>query len=285
MRPTMVSIGLTSLLLSAPTARANGSSATADKLSRSFSLAQGQWSRTCRAPRKPDGACLAPVLPPRPGKQPRLHNARAKRCGPAVRLQRVGRRSTAQATRAIAKVLKSYQARYPSPSTVPEQASAAYAGALFLSTQAEFERFFTEQFPARLDFNPSAPARAKQSRKRFDAYVKTMKSRLAALRKSLRAVHRVRTKERRWAAVASYQLGQLSHYFAASLITAPIPIDVRTGRYAEDKIRAYCGELNHVARPLYDMSHQAYEHCRKLAPSAPTKNLCARLANITAIKP
>jgi hypothetical protein len=65
-------------------------------------------------------------------------------------------------------------------------------------------------------------------------------------------------------------MAQLYRHAAGLFVHAEIPVDVRTGDAAADKIAAYCHMMSEIAVPLLaradEAATQCAEHARKLDP-------------------
>ncbi|MBL4636393.1 MAG: hypothetical protein JKY56_21205, partial [Kofleriaceae bacterium] len=64
---------------------------------------------------------------------------------------------------------------------------------------------------------------------------------------------------------------------SGEFFTAPIPREVRTGAFAEEKIEAYCDTLTTEAGPLEDASIVAYDFCLRLSAKESWFNSWSRL--------
>lgn len=79
--------------------------------------------------------------------------------------------------------------------------------------------------------------------------------------------------EKRFAATldpaALARIAQITDRFAALLLRAPIPADVRTGEFAAEQSKAYCDALATAAAPLVDRTDETLARCADLARGQP----------------
>jgi hypothetical protein len=162
-----------------------------------------------------------------------------------------------------------------------------YAQARFAEADRDYEAFLAAGLPRNLDFNRDDAATRARNLKRFDEWVgKSGKLADAATQKygaTLKIVDNATS-----IAVAA-RLGQLSQHHADALFTTEIPLGVRTGRFAEDKIEAFCDRMTEVADPLEVRAIAAYEACldqsKRLGWYSDWSKLCEReLGQITPSK-
>ena len=134
-------------------------------------------------------------------------------------------------------------------------------------------------FPSGLDF--SQPNKA-QSLNRFDAWVKDMSQRgnTARTAYSTRITASDATAAQR--AIAAARIVQLQRHIATQLVRAEIPLDVRSGEHADDKIGAFCDRMHEVAEPIVIMSEGAAKACLEHARTAGWWTRVCSLASMTA---
>jgi hypothetical protein len=80
-------------------------------------------------------------------------------------------------------------------------------------------------------------------------------------------------------AAAAARLVQVSRVFAGLLMRAEIPVDVRSGEFADDKQAAFCDKLVEVARPLLARAGEQVTECARRAEKLPAgwwTPVCAR---------
>lgn len=133
------------------------------------------------------------------------------------------------------------------------------AAAQFFLAESTYESFLKLAFPAKLDFDPRKPKVAERSKKRFMEWFKK-KTEAGAKAKGL-YMGIIAMGDAHYAIASAARVGQITQNFSDALFTASIPNDVRTGKWAEDKVDAYCDELMTQAQPLEDQSVEAFDFC------------------------
>nr|HEX4312431.1 tetratricopeptide repeat protein [Kofleriaceae bacterium] len=134
-----------------------------------------------------------------------------------------------------------------------------YAMAKFLEADKDFESYIALQFPQGLNFDPQNKAIKEKSLKRFDDWVKQKTKVGGDANAKYDAVLQIKDAANSIAAAA--RMGQISQDFSDALFTAPIPQDVRTGEFADDKVEAFCDKMTEVADPLEKRSLEGYGVC------------------------
>lgn len=136
-----------------------------------------------------------------------------------------------------------------------------YGVAKIADADKAFEAYLDLPFPAGLDFDP-APERkaiAAKSRKRFDEWVVQKNKIGSTATAKYEGVLNIRDAANSIAAAA--RIGQISQHMSDALFTAEIPKNVRTGKFAEEGIEAFCDRMTEVAEPLAARSLNAYGVC------------------------
>ncbi len=256
------------------------------------------WRRSCKLAQLTDDGCIRVLRTPtarvaaKPGGTPTLPT----RCGsgPMERIT-VGRRDpalVASARRHFDAAINLYgrgRALTRVSGTNREARVARmrehHAAAVFSRAEERYESFLAAQWPRGLDFDPrdtpAARKKRKESMKRFTDYYRSKNKDMTELAQS--------TSEYRqsvagtpqgsfgdvakmpgagaYAVAAAARIGRMVESFAQQLEAAPIPKSIRQGRYARDKVDAYCHTLIDRARPLLDRAADAYMYCLTLANS------------------
>ncbi len=221
------------------------------------------WQTSCKVATV-DGACVT-VRRERAvraaGKASRRRTGKTAQCGEPskVQLRVVARdeRRVKEARRAFAAAIAAYERVDGKTGGDEGAATHAYAVARFHRGEAHHEQFLALPFPTGLDFSADAPARAKKSLARFDAWMQTKASRGAAARVEYEALI-FEVKDPAQAIAAAARLGQLQQSFSGALFTAEIPAAVRDDEDARD---AYCDRLIELAQPLEDKAIEAFGAC------------------------
>ncbi|HEY4057100.1 MAG TPA: hypothetical protein VGM39_10855 [Kofleriaceae bacterium] len=123
-------------------------------------------------------------------------------------------------------------------------------------------------FPANLNFDPANQKRAEAEKTRFDDWIKktldVTKSATTSYQAKLAPGGDVAEAVR-----ATARIAQINYRFASLLLRAPIPKDVRTGEYKQDKTTAYCDLFAEQAEPLVASAEQAIAVCaQKIDPTS-----------------
>ena len=150
-------------------------------------------------------------------------------------------------------------------------------GRLALADRA-YEAFLAVALPANLDFHRADPSIQARSLARFDRWLAERRRTATETIQQYAAVQEVTDNATSIAAVA--RLAQLQHNQADALFTTEIPLAVRTGRFAEDKIEAFCDRMAEYGDPLEAEAIRAYQVCldqsRRLGWYSEWSRLCER---------
>lgn len=210
-------------------------------------IGQLLWNRSCRA-RGVDGLCVR-------------DNDRATRTcgtGTARTLTPIPRdpAKVKEALAAFGSAVKEYERRQPidDPS-----ARYFYAQAKLAVADAELEPYLALAFPRDLDFDRDHRAKYAASMKRFSAWIEHKHHEGGKVMRQYEAILAV--KDAASSITAAARIAIITQSFASSLVTGPIPRDVRTGPNAADKIKAYCDAMTDVAEPLEASSVNAFGVC------------------------
>ncbi len=130
---------------------------------------------------------------------------------------------------------------------------------------ADFLALYQISFPTHLDFT-DGPAR-KASLERFDQWIADL-SRLGA---AARAHYgsQTQTASETGRVIAGARLVQIERRVASLLVRAEIPVDVRTGEFAEDKKAAFCAQIANAAETMLAGAAQAETTCAEHAKTLP----------------
>jgi outer membrane protein assembly factor BamD (BamD/ComL family) len=243
------------------------------------------WAASCPV-KLVDGACVKVARERAIGRRDARLAAEQKQCGDATRtkLTAVPRdaRRVAEAMAAFAAAAAAWgQAGGKPGAKSGGDALAArhyYAQAKLAEADREYEAFLAIAMPANLDFHRADPARSARSLQRFDAWLARRKQTAEAAIQKYEAARQATDNATSIAAVA--RLAQIQHNQADALFTTEIPLPVRTGAFAEDKIEAFCDRMAEVGEPLEEAAIRGYQVCleqgRRLGWFGDWSKLCER---------
>ncbi len=232
------------------------------------------WKKSCPV-KAVNGTCIkvrrARSLASRKRKR-RRGSSLPTQCGPESKLKVTNvdrdRRLVSRAQRAFKAALKAYGGGKASRRVSGSKEEKAgrlrlmnkyAAAAQFHLAEADYERFLRIEFPKGMDFNPKKPKLAKKSLKRFGDY---RKNKMSKMQKTGEAYKKIASgKDPHWAIASSSRIAQLSQNFSDQMFTAEIPKFVRTGKFAEDGVDAYCDKLAEVTEPLEKLSINEFGRC------------------------
>ena len=230
------------------------------------------WEQSCRG-KTVNGSCIVETrkrATRRKGKR-RKGSELPKQCGPESKIKlKVVERDSGLVRQAM-KHFKSAVSEYKrfKPNSIKGEmrdartASAVYwfAAARFHSIEQDYEKFLAKEFPTGLDFDPNNKKKAEKSLKRFKDWFSGKNKTAVRLSKAYEAVRSIRGGGFAWRIAGAARIGQIAQNFADGLFTAEIPKDVRSGKFAEDKVYAFCDQLAVETGPLEKQSVKAYEFC------------------------
>ena len=216
------------------------------------------WDQTC-----PGRALCVSVLPA----------DKAPRCQPGPRMRVDKRRDPKAAIAALQDVVA-----YADSNNEPLLRHDAAVAKLRLADGA-LEAYFALDFPSALDFSP---AHKDDSTKRFNAWIKDRTRLGGEAQHQYEAV--LMYKDADAAITAAARIGQLTESFWATLRSAEIPKDVRTGDFTKDKVAAFCEQMTSVAEPLGKRALEAFDVCQQksiqLQWESASTQLCRREAAV-----
>ena len=122
--------------------------------------------------------------------------------------------------------------------------------------ERDYEHYLALPLPTGLDFTA---ARAAQSHKRFDAWLIGKRDVALALKHAYEAI--VKLGDGATAIASASRLGQVYESFSGQLFRAEIPVNLRTGPYAEEATQTYCDAVTEAAEPLEVEAKTAYQLC------------------------
>jgi tetratricopeptide (TPR) repeat protein len=233
-------------------------------------IGQVLWDQSCPV-KEFDGSCVKIV------RERAISTKRQKRvnrrgaveqplqCGPEskIKLTVVKRdeKKVKDAMKAFASAMREYEKRGGKITGDEAAARHYYAQAKLAEADREFEAYLDLKFPQGLDFDtaPEKKAILAKSNKRFEEW-RTQKNKLSS---SARAKYDavLAARDNASSIAASARIGQIAQNYSDALFTAEIPKDVRTGKFADDAVAAYCDRLTEVADPLEALSLEAYGTC------------------------
>lgn len=242
------------------------------------------WAQSCPGGGQ-EGLCLRALPAPRP-------RGGAGRAGPPLRcgegeaplLVVIARGAAAKAAQSEHDLIVA-RWQVQAPATWEPAVRHAVAMVQLARADRELEALLTLQFPQDLDFDPDRPSVRARSDQRMSAFFQSLMQ--AAQRAQARYEEVIASKDAIAAIAAAARLGFLRQRFAAVLRLAPIPRDVRRGSYAEDKVEAFCGQLDELARPLLEGALEAYRVCAERAASLGISTAASRrcVQELTRLQP
>jgi tetratricopeptide (TPR) repeat protein len=242
------------------------------------------WAASCPVALV-DGACVRVARERASGRRDARLAAEQKQCGDATRtkLTAVARdaRRVKDAMAAFAAAAAAWGQAGGKPVPEAREALAArhyYAQARLAEADREYEAFLAIAMPQNLDFHKADPARSARSLQRFDAWLMQRKQTAEAAIRKYEAAQQATDNATSIAAVA--RLAQIQHNQADALFTTEIPLPVRTGAFAEDKVEAFCDRMAEVGEPLEEAAIRGYQVCldqsRRLGWFGDWSKLCER---------
>ncbi len=160
-----------------------------------------------------------------------------------------------------------------------KRGSVAYwsSSSRFYANEKSYEEFLSLRFPKGLNFSPSNPKAVAHSQARLRTWISDKSALLTQVKAEYLQIKNIRNGGPTWAVASAARVGQLYQNYSGELFTAPIPRQVRTGTFAEDKIDTYCDQLTTEAGPLEDASIVAYDFCLRLSTKENWFNSWSRL--------
>jgi outer membrane protein assembly factor BamD (BamD/ComL family) len=239
------------------------------------------WAASCPVPLV-DGSCVKVVRERAIGRRQARLVAEQKQCGDASRTKLTAVARDARKVKAAMAALAAAAAEWDKAGGKPggdELAARHYhAQGKLAEADREYEAFLAIGLPANLDFHKSDRAIQARSLRRFDAWLVQRRRAAAAAIQRYEAARRATDNATSIAAVA--RLAQLQHNQADALFTTEIPLPVRTGRFAADKIEAFCDRMEELGDPLEGEAIRAYQACldqsKRLGWYSEWSRLCER---------
>lgn len=228
-------------------------------------IGMSYWAQSCPV-RTVEGSCVRitreRAVSSKKNKR-RKGSSQPTQCGPEskIKLVTVNRdeRMVKDAMSAFAKAVSEFERGGGGGSDEEGAARYHYAQAKFYQAEKDYEEYLALRFPKGLDFDPQNPGIAKRSKKRFDEWFAAKSKTGSSARVAFEAT--IGTKDAASAIAAAARIGQIQQNFSDALFTAEIPENVRTGRFADEKVEAFCDTLTEVAEPLAAKSLEAYSAC------------------------
>jgi tetratricopeptide (TPR) repeat protein len=224
-------------------------------------LGDALWRSACPVPLI-DGTCMKLTRTASIPRRLRVtSDGIAKRCGDETQGELVMVARDERKVKAAMAAYAAAMAEYEKGGITGDTRGALYwyAQARFGKLERQYEQYLAMQIPGNLTFSDRQPALRDQSRKRFGSWF-TGKSDLAvSMKKDYETI--INLKDGAVAIAAAARLGSISQNFSVQLFRAEIPVDQRTGPYAEETSQAYCDELLKVAEPLQHFAETSYEAC------------------------
>jgi TolA-binding protein len=220
------------------------------------------WAASCPVPLV-DGSCVKVVRERAISRRATQLVTEQRQCGDASRTKvTVVARDAREVKEAMAELAAAAAAwDAVGGKTGGDEVSARhyYAQGKLAEADREYEAFLAIALPANLDFDKSNQAIQAQSLKRFDAWAAERKRVADAAIQRYDAARKVTDNATSIAAVA--RLAQIQHNQADALFTTEIPLAVRTGPFAADKIEAFCDRMGEFGDPLEEAAIRGYQVC------------------------
>jgi hypothetical protein len=239
------------------------------------------WAASCPVPLV-DGSCVRVVRERAIGRRAARLAAAQKQCGDVTRTKITVVSRDARKVKDAMAALAAAAAEWAKVGgkTGGEEAVARHhhaQGRLALADRA-YEAFLAVALPANLDFHRADPSIQARSLARFDRWLVERRRAATETIQQYAAAQQVTDNATSIAAVA--RLAQLQHNQADALFTTEIPLAVRTGRFAEDKVEAFCDRMAEYADPLEAEAIRAYQVCldqsKRLGWYSAWSRLCER---------
>ncbi len=126
-------------------------------------------------------------------------------------------------------------------------AVAAYQAARRMLLAPAYETYLGLHFPTDLNFDPAAPLQLNASMNTFAAWFQQKSSTGQELRESFDDINDIGMDED---PLSNLRSAAIFKNFAADIMHGEIPVSVRTGEFATEKIRAYCDAFESQAQKL-----------------------------------
>jgi hypothetical protein len=211
-------------------------------------LGEALWQKACPV-KLVDGSCVKVER-----EMSLLHHASTKQCGDATKVKLTVVPRDESTVRAAMSAFASAMASYKDG--MDRGALYHYALAKLGVTERAYEKYLALAIPGNLDFTP---ARAAQSRKRFETWLESKRAVAVNLSKAYADVAAL--KDGATSIAAASRLGQVFESFSGQLFRAEIPASLRTGPYAAEASQAYCDAVTEAADPLEADATRAFEVC------------------------
>jgi TolA-binding protein len=239
------------------------------------------WAASCPVPLV-DGSCVRVVRERAIGRRAAQLPSEQRQCGDAsrARITVVPRdaRKVTEAMAALAAAAAAWDEVAGKPGGEERGARHYYAQARLAEADRAYEAFLAIALPANLDFHGADPAIQHRSLQRFDAWLTERKRAGEAAIQRYEEARRATDNATSIAAVA--RLAQIQHNQADTLFSTEIPLPVRTGQFAAEKIEAFCDRMAEHAEPLEQVAIRAYQVCldqsKRLGWYSEWSRLCER---------
>lgn len=126
------------------------------------------------------------------------------------------------------------------------------------AADAPLADIFAIRFPTGLDFSGKNKEPSVQA---FEAWAQDLSIRGAAARGAYSQRMQVDTATPEQRVIAAARIVQMQRHLASTIVRAEIPVDVRTGELANEKIAAFCDRLEDVAEPIMLTGEGAAKVC------------------------
>lgn len=232
-------------------------------------IGQILWEQSCPV-KQVDGSCVKitrerAIANKNKPKKKAKKDEQPLQCGPEskIKIQVVKRdeRKLKEALAAFGAAEKEFEKKGGKTGGDEGGAKYYYGMAKMAEADVEFEKYIDLKFPQNLNFDPAPEHKAikEKSLKRFTEWFdQKTKASVSASQKYAKVLE---VKDAANSIAAAARLGQITQDFSDALFTAPIPNDVRTGEFADEKVEAYCDTLTEKAEPLAARSLELFSAC------------------------
>jgi hypothetical protein len=128
---------------------------------------------------------------------------------------------------------------------------------------------FKIEFPKNLSFDAKDEKKKKASLDKFNQFLTELTQIGGDARKEYES-KLIGDADQAVKIAAAARIAQIMTRLASVIARAEIPVDVRNGEYAEDKIKAYCDRMLEVAEPIQAQAELAMTACADKAKGAAT---------------
>jgi len=133
------------------------------------------------------------------------------------------------------------------------------------AADAPLAKLYAIEFPKNLNFDPEDRRANERAMKEFNGWLDSTK---AAATEGRMFYEKSIAEHHDMASVA--RVAQISARFSSMIARAEIPLDVRKGELAAEKIKAYCGAVEGAAEPLVEQTEETIRFCAEKLAQQPS---------------